>query len=64
MGNEWQPRRYQPSKERYEYCFLCGNPTGRAGRGDDSIYDDAGDSGPYCEECWAKREEEKAGPPK
>jgi hypothetical protein len=36
---------------RYEYCFLCGEPTGRAGKGDDSIYCVRGD-GPFCEECW------------
>lgn len=35
-----------------EYCFRCGDPTGRAGRGDDSIY--IGDEGPFCEECYAK----------
>lgn len=34
-----------------EYCFKCGEPTGRAGAGDDSIYDDAG-NGPYCEDCY------------
>ena len=36
-----------------ELCFLCQEPTGRAGAGDDSIYSAAG-SGPYCECCWAK----------
>jgi hypothetical protein len=34
-----------------ECCYLCGNETGRAGRDEDSLYDDEGD-GPYCEECW------------
>uniref|UniRef100_A0A6M3LX22 RING-type domain-containing protein n=1 Tax=viral metagenome TaxID=1070528 RepID=A0A6M3LX22_9ZZZZ len=34
-----------------EYCLACGEPTGRAGRGDDSIYCDCG-SGPFCIECW------------
>ena len=34
-----------------EYCCDCGRPTGRAGRGDDSLYADDG-SGPYCEFCW------------
>jgi len=33
-----------------EYCSLCEDPTGRAGRGDDSLYDE--DGGPYCLECW------------
>lgn len=34
-----------------ELCWVCGAPTGRAGEGDDSLYNAAGD-GPYCEECW------------
>lgn len=33
-----------------EYCCECEAPTGRAGRGEDSLY--VGDAGPYCEECW------------
>ena len=37
-----------------EYCFICESPTGRAGRGDDSIYADD-DSGPYCPECWEEQ---------
>lgn len=44
---------------RLEYCFKCGNATGRAGRGEDSLYDDTDDSGPYCEECWPEREAQK-----
>lgn len=34
----------------YEYCIACGNATGRAGAGDDSIYDVSG-KGPYCVDC-------------
>ena len=34
-----------------EYCCDCGDATGRAGRGDDSLYTDDGE-GPYCAECW------------
>lgn len=34
-----------------EYCFLCGEQTGRAGRADDSIYCECG-AGPFCLECW------------
>lgn len=41
-------RRY-PGLTR-EHCFICENETGRAGRAEDSIYDDD-DNGPYCEEC-------------
>jgi len=33
-----------------EHCYLCEQETGRAGRGEDSIYD-RDDEGPYCEEC-------------
>lgn len=33
-----------------EHCFLCDQETGRAGRGEDSMFDD-NDDGPYCEEC-------------
>lgn len=34
-----------------EHCWQCDVPTGRAGKGDDSIYDDDG-GGPYCFSCW------------
>ena len=34
-----------------ERCFICDNPTGRAGIVEDSLYDKAG-CGPYCEPCW------------
>ena len=34
-----------------EYCCECGDATGRAGRGDDSLFTDDGE-GPYCAECW------------
>jgi hypothetical protein len=35
-----------------ETCCDCGGRTGRAGRGDDSIYCDQCDEGPFCSECW------------
>jgi len=39
-----------------EYCCECDNPTGNAGRGEDSIYADfliGGDEiGPLCWECY------------
>ena len=35
-----------------EYCCDCSGPTGRAGRGEDSLFTD--DAGPYCPECWEK----------
>jgi hypothetical protein len=37
----------------YEYCWICNEPTGRAGRADDSLFDDD-DGGPYCEACWGE----------
>lgn len=36
-----------------ERCWICDVPTGRAGEGEDSLYDD---HGPYCEECWCEKE--------
>ena len=39
-----------------EYCFLCNQPTGYAGKGEDSFYDE-NDLGPYCWPCWEEREE-------
>jgi hypothetical protein len=35
-----------------EYCCVCNQPTGRAGRADDSLY--IGDDGPYCYECYCE----------
>ncbi len=34
-----------------EICCQCDDPTGRAGRADDSLYTDC-DWGPYCPDCW------------
>ena len=34
-----------------EYCCECDQPTGRAGKGEDSLFTD-NDEGPYCYECW------------
>ncbi len=39
----------QERQESYEHCLKCDALTGRAGKGDDSIYID--DKGPYCQEC-------------
>jgi hypothetical protein len=38
-----------------EHCCECGEATGRAGRGDDSLYDDDDGSGPYCVGCYQAR---------
>lgn len=34
-----------------EYCRDCGDPTGRAGAGDDSLFGADGD-GPFCSACF------------
>ena len=44
--------------EADEHCCACDQPTGRAGRGEDSLY--AGDFGPYCEDCWCEVPEKLA----
>ena len=36
--------------EQLERCCKCDEPTGRAGKGDDSLYRDDG-TGSYCEGC-------------
>lgn len=45
-----------------ERCCECDDPTGRAGRGDDSIYAEVvatGDEiGPLCSECFNRLESE------
>jgi len=51
-------------RRRLEYCCDCGEPTGRAGRGDDSIYVevDGQEIGPLCEECLADYEQQQELP--
>ena len=34
-----------------EYCCACGEPTGNAGKGEDSNYTED-DEGPYCWDCF------------
>ena len=34
-----------------ETCCICDSPTGKAGKGEDSLYSEKGD-GPYCEDCY------------
>lgn len=60
----WWPDRDLPSppparSQGEECCWSCDDPTGRAGRADDSLYDEDG-GGPYCEDCWAEYEREQA----
>lgn len=35
---------------KIEYCIKCGEPTGNAGRTEDSLY--VGHDGPYCISCY------------
>ncbi len=43
-------------EKKLEYCFKCGEPTGHAGKGEDSLYCDSlscdDGTGPFCNECW------------
>lgn len=41
--------RYFPGTR--ELCCSCGEPTGRAGAGEDSLFNER-DEGPFCEACW------------
>lgn len=36
----------------FEHCEQCGELTGRAGRGDDSLF--VGDQGPLCSSCYCE----------
>ncbi len=36
---------------RLERCCVCDDPTGRAGAGEDSIFCERCEVGPFCEEC-------------
>lgn len=36
----------------YERCDICDELTRRAGKGEDSLYCDECDKGPFCSECW------------
>lgn len=44
-----------------EYCRDCGEPTGNAGRGDDSLYTDDG-AGPFCAACFEMANDSLSGP--
>lgn len=37
--------------DQEERCTLCDETTGRAGKGEDSLYTED-DRGPFCEKCW------------
>ena len=38
------------SGTEFERCYECEKPTGRSGKGEDSLY--VGELGPYCDDCY------------
>ena len=38
-----------------EYCCVCGDATGNAGKGEDSNYTESGE-GPFCWECFPEKD--------
>ena len=46
------------ASKRIERCCECDEPTGKAGRLDDSLFDEG--EGPFCEDCFRKRREGQA----
>ena len=55
--------RERPTEPRIERCCDCDDPTGRAGRADDSLYVETEDDviGPLCAECYRQRVPEPEG---
>jgi hypothetical protein len=37
---------------KHEICIICDGATGRAGKGDDSLYCPMCKTGPYCDACY------------
>ena len=37
-----------------ELCCYCGNPTGNAGKDDDSLYCEVCGEGPFCDRCYKR----------
>lgn len=44
-----------------EHCIVCDDPTGRSGRGEDSLYCEYCDIGPFCPECFDEHMKECGG---
>ena len=62
-GRALDPNQHAAVNARYpgctlEYCFKCGKPTGKAGAGEDSIFDDEG-NGPFCDTCHSELEQKE-----
>ena len=47
------------TEQPLERCWHCDEPTGRAGRSDDSIYCEHCHRGPFCSECFDTHEEKQ-----
>jgi len=47
-----------PNQKGIEECCICGEPTGNAGRDEDSVYCPYCDTGPMCAECEDKHDKE------
>lgn len=43
-----------------EHCTICDNPTGKAGRGDGSLYCEDCGAGPFCNSCFERHEQDRA----
>ncbi len=43
--------------ENLERCISCGDPTGKAGAGEDSLYCSKCENGPYCSEHYDHQNE-------
>jgi len=39
-----------------EHCCVCDDPTGKAGQGDDSLFCESCEDGPFCSECWNRHQ--------
>ena len=43
---------YKQSQAPLEMCWECGEPTGKAGANEDSLYCAECGDGPFCEQCF------------
>jgi hypothetical protein len=42
----------QSQNNELEICTVCQEPTGNAGRDEDSLYCEEHETGPYCQKCF------------
>lgn len=48
----------QSQNNDLEYCCVCDEPIGNAGRGEGTLYCEFCGGGPYCESCYDEHLEE------